>query len=934
MEVIQEASPSHTAPTGDALALLDTLDVVSWANTVLAPDAADDAASGSRSATGSTRLAALDKRLAGLLGALDLAAEETSGSLERALDALARTAPRLTYDLHFARDGARALDGALKGVHAKADAAAGDERTSAALSRLALLDTVQARMRSARDVLREAERWGGLEADVGSLLAEGQYAPAAARLAEADASLALFAHTPELPQRRALLVSLQNQLEAALSAALVAAIDGRDVDQCKAFFVMFGDIQREAEFRVRASQSSNFIVLTMGQTYYYGARRAALVELWSSASLSDVEGGSSTGGTQTLSAFLVSFFTALLTMLQDERSPISSIFPDPASTMSALLASTMSAMQPSFGQRLQSAAAHHGAQALSALIVCLKATEDFAVGVDKLMQKLGISSESEAIPSIESTEDASLGMPQRPPARRRSDRKSQSRRSISNRLSIVGMPSLLGAGAAGVAEWERVLFEPFAPLQADYGALERRALDAAVRAARSADARPADLARALREQLVDILGAAEDALARCAAFTHGFGAPGLVAALDGALALFVDSSRAELAGAAPPVVSGGRSAYDAELADLDYGPADWTAIQAGLHILGAARALDGRLGALERLLVAAFAGFAPAVRNGAHVPGTTQGELALLAATAPDIIELHALLVSASEGDLPAPPRSALLSPPPGPSARPSPGGGSIRTLVAARASLAEYARAAQTSLQSTLLGPLRAHLAGYPALPLWTATPAGAAGGRGPAIPSFSLSPSPPVQRVTEGLLNLPRLFEAYADDGGLSFSLGTLPHLDVALLVALAATSGPDAEDEATPSVGHARRSPSLSLRAPPAASPASTDSTPPLAPEAVSSAWLASLGSALVAHVADDVLPRVHTLSGPGAAQLAADCAYLVTIVQALNAASTPLERWRAACEMDEVELRRAMATSAGSEEDRDVVRMVGRMRGWAA
>jgi hypothetical protein len=771
-------------------------------------------------------------------------------------------------------------------VRAQAGAAAGTAHTSAALDRLAALDAVKTRMVDARDVLREAERWGALEADVGALLDAHKYEAAAARLAEAGASMGVFTNTPELAARRALLLSLQNQLEAALSAALVAAIEGRDADVCRAYYAIFANIQREAEFR----------------TYYYGARRTAVVAMWQDAQLIDCD--PTAPATQTLALFLPTFFNALLQMLQTERTSIESIFPDPQTTTSALLSSTMGALQPSFSQRLATSATHHGPKALPALIASLKATEEFAVGVDKLMQKIAVA----ATPAVEADEDGADAPPQRL-ARRQSSRKSVSRRST-HRQSISGAGFFALALATGAAEWELALLEPFLDFQADYAGLEARLL--AALAADDVQPAPADPARALRERAVDVLGAVDDAIARCAAFTHGFGAAGLVRAVDGALAAFIDSSRALLAGSSKAPAA----AQHADLSDLDYSADDWAAIQVGLHVLGAARALGERLTALEGGLAGALRSFAPALRDptGTHIPGTPRGALALLAQSTLHSADLVALLAGADD----APTGPTFLAP--------APRAGPAKTLVQARAALSEYARAAQGALHGTLLAPLRAHLAGYAGLAVWTEGAAG--GGR---VPTFSRSPSAPAQRAADGLLHLPRLFDAYAGDAALAFSLPTLPHVDAALLRALAADDEP-APPPPTPGHAHGRRAASISLRSPPVPAPAPA-AEPVLSPEAVSSAWLCSLGRALVAHLCGALLPRIGALGPGGAAQLAADAGYLATVVQALNVAPAPLERWRVAAEMGEAALRSALAEGRAPEEE-EVLRLVARMRGWAS
>ena len=57
-------------------------------------------------------------------------------------------------------------------------------------------------------------------------------------------------------------------------------------------------------------------------------------------------------------------------------------------------------------------------------------------------------------------------------------------------------------------------------------------------------------------------------------------------------------------------------------------------------------------------------------------------------------------------------------------------------------------------------------------------------------------------MQHAAEGLLNLPRLFEVYADDDVFAFSIETLPHVDFALLESLTETVA------AEPQSMHARR------------------------------------------------------------------------------------------------------------------------------
>ena len=101
------------------------------------------------------------------------------------------------------------------------------------------------------------------------------------------------------------------------------------------------------------------------------------------------------------------------------------------------------------------------------------------------------------------------------------------------------------------------------------------------------------------------------------------------------------------------------------------------------------------------------------------------------------------------------------------------------------------------------------------------------------------------------------------------------------------------------------------------------------PTLDPEAVSSAWLASLGQTLAAYLTADVLPRITKLTPAGAAQLVSDLEYLSNILRALNAASDELERWKQYVAMDSAQGQKKL----GEDTQDDVLQAVAKMRGWS-
>ena len=862
-------------------------DVLTWLNTVLSDATSSD-----------PPLVAHASTLEVLQSATSIAAQSTSATLEHIIDDIARTAPRLAYDIHFTRDGALALRNVLAQSlplpQSRTSAqtitnSAEPDATSKVLERLQHLDTLRVRMEAARDVLREAESWSALETEVTTLLAEKAYARAASRLSASARLMPVSARTATTPgtssggahePRRALLTSLANQLEAALSPDLVRAVTACDVESCRSFYAIFVDIEREGEFR----------------NYYYGTRRSTMVEAWSKAVI-EGEPVSSEGADketpQSLSAFYPSFLSSFLTVLNGERTALPNIFPDPERTLAALIYTTLTVLTPPPAQRL-AALFHNGssATALKDVVKLFQASEEFARGAERILEKLRASASPLLTASSSSfPSDGKL-------SRRRSVRMSMSWRSMSSTGRLggggIGSTSTTGGGADEGAEWDQCLFQPFLDFQVDFGTLERRLLDDALGSPLPGNIRDLDgdrAARAMRERAVDVFSAAEESIERCQVFTHGYAAVGLVRALDAFVSIFVETwtnSISNLVGTDSRSVAGSGSKLaasaaleDEELADLDYTSQDWAHIQTALHLLAAGRAVKDRLGMFETRLMASLRQVSTLFRtawgsggSGVYTPGATKGQGLLLVQSPLNSFELREFLTRVAP-----------------PSTKPPP-----NLLSSAHTALTAFARTNQRTLQRVLLSPLYAHLATYPSLPLWSAARVQETvpGMAGVVVPTFSLSPSEVAHRVGDGLLNLPRLFEVYAEDDALGFELGGL--------------AGADGAAETV--TGEADQARSYS-------------------PEAVTAAWLSSLGRATVVHLTRDVLPQIKTLSVAGAAQLSADLAYLETIVRALGVEKGDLERWKAYAGMTDDEGRAALASDDGSDK---IGQLVAKMRKW--
>ncbi|KAH9056793.1 Golgi complex component 7-domain-containing protein [Lactarius vividus] len=642
-------------------------------------------------------------------------------------------------------------------------------------------------------------------------------------------------------------------LEASLSSALIAAINSHEIPLCRHYYTIFGNIQRGSEFRA----------------YYFGSRRSSLITTWQDAQLSDA-GDSSVppSATRQTSEFLTAFFADFLTVLNSERASTSAIFPDPQLTLSSFITSTFSALQPTFTERLSALCDHHGPAVLIELIATFQATEKFAVAADKILERTEAST--------------SFTCPRRATARAQNLRPSRSDAGPLTQdspylvacplsSSATGALQLLGSGL----DWDTEVYEPFLEYQVSYGALETKLLSSSL----PDSSLQADPARGLRERTLDVFSLAEESLSRMQAFTHGYGAAALVSSLDDFLAAFIDSSRASFVSFMPASTA----------STWTYTLEDYSAIQVWLHLLESLRGVRDRLSVFESQLRGTL------LQVSIALPGTTRGALQLLS-------------------------QSTLNSPPPARSPRLR---GITRStpplLVKARTALDAAASVVQTSLQGAMLSPLHKSLANYASSPLWIASSQGTlrrVGGGGAtsdaAVPTFSLSPSEAMQRAAEGLLNLPRLFEVYADDDVLSFSIETLPHVDSALLESLTEPTVGE-----PPSSIHARRA---SIARPP---------TSAFTPEAIASVWLSSLSLSLLEHVTEKVLPSIDSLTSAGAAQLSSDLGYLGNIVNAVGVESKELGRWMEVVGMDEDTGKTAALEVNGSDP---ILVVVAKMRGW--
>ena len=995
------SAPTTTAPELDiaALASEDYTGEADWLNAVIASSLGTDAVE-------DAPLAQVEACLTRTLHSLESSVADTSALVDRLINDISMSVPRLTFDLQLMRENALLLRFTLDGIRKRGGGFGSDSEVGQVLERMRTLDLVKERMEAARDVLREAESWSSLESEVTGLVSEEQYAKAAERLAEAARSMVVFQNTAEYEARRALMVSLQNQLETSLSSGLVKAINERDIKACKQFYGIFSMIQREQEYR----------------TYYFSNRRRALVDSWSAAKLTDclelpstlptVNDSASPAPARKLAEYLAHFYSDLQALLSEERTYIPAIFPDPKITLASFVETTMEGLNPSIPQRLTSIADYYGPVVLPELIAAYKATEEFAVQVERTFTKLDTVTAPPNPPASAASlassaprgstngggtsPGASAGAPATPTKRRLSTRRSTSKRLSSRSISYATGhgPDLssehdddLGDEAdAQVRPWETALFEPFLDWQVEYAELERRHTTSELsRTLGDASVWVSTLSaglsgtgseqgpKVLLDKATKAFSVLEEAIGRNLALTHGYAARGLVDVLNDQLVGFFDKRKEDLVKAArdkgsagarrraqatSAVLSGSGGGGGAGLGDLDaeqemvlegleYSTEDWTTFQFGLKLLDSCRGMAERLAGFESRLKSRLLSLAQVIRDVRNdpsryiIPGTTRGAILLLRQSTLNSAELSDLLAPLEKAiDAAAANHTSALTVP------------TPFRLPKARGAAIDFTRTAQLFVHDTILAPLLAHLDEYAGLSCWASAQDQRSVNKGAfdlAIPTFSLSPTETISRVGEGLFNLPRLFEVYADDDALAFSIETLPFVDAEALRAMQQPAATHAPPLMTRQNSGHRSSPSdltqqngmpLSPAGPRARRASLAGSSQPhvqpqpavikLTAETVIATWLSSLTLSILTHLTTSVLPNISRLSKHGANQLVSDLDYISNVARALDVESPEdLEGWRDAAALEDKALRGE--TEAEARIDRHILERVARIRG---
>ncbi|KAI8807162.1 oligomeric Golgi complex subunit 7 [Cladochytrium replicatum] len=298
---------------------------------------------------------AFDQQTSSLLVQLQFLNQDISQKLDNHVQEAQRSMPRVLHDLHVLGSALASLDAELDAIRAESDAPARSS-THTAFAALEKLDHVRARMESTRNSLREAESWSSLASEMEALFASKAYDAAATKLAEAERSLVLLQQTTDYDDKKALLHSLQDQLDTALKPQAVRVLSEYDASGARPCLDLFELIHRRSKFL----------------DIYFSIRTSPLLRLWTQYD-EDVAAGRAGD----LPTWIEGFYGEVSLLVTKELAWTPAVFRgDARAVVQSLVQKLFSTVDPPMSSRL-SAAAANPLESLQVLISAYQATLSF-----------------------------------------------------------------------------------------------------------------------------------------------------------------------------------------------------------------------------------------------------------------------------------------------------------------------------------------------------------------------------------------------------------------------------------------------------------------------------------------------------------------------------------------------------------------------------
>ncbi|PWY99253.1 hypothetical protein BCV70DRAFT_200833 [Testicularia cyperi] len=827
------------------------------------------------------------------------ARESNRTDVQNIIHSLVSTIPSMAIELNLMAESAKTLEARIHSLSpSSTPAQAAQQDVDVALATISTLARTKAGMIAARHTLREAQAWSTLEAEVASLLAEQRLEEAVSRLVKASDSLKILSGSTSTnqEQRQSLLARLTHDIEQHLTPVLCSALLDRDVHasvQIAHLFVRLGSV--DAAF----------------MHVYMSTRTQRVLQQWNKRHAADAD-------RKELATQLTSLFGDALALLGEERVFAPKIFADPRTSAEMLLAYIFTKLSPSLALVIGQSGEHVSTeQFLGSLTDAWKTAEE-ALG--SFSDLLPVSSS----PSADTKEF--------PPI---------------THFTLSDLP---------LASWQYSFLQPFLPYQTRLPELEAEAMQIRYQQSLS---RPSNLpSTTVSFAPLQAVEVAKHALKRSAILTKNFATAPLLPSLEDLLVSVIDrlcrdeefQGEASLSQIKDRIVrshmiNGASGGHHTSLTFDERGESltasDWEEFRKATEKLTSCRDILQSLCNLEQNIALSLSELRTSSlpdRNASDqdVKSPLQALCASSLNTKPlqDAIILSKLVAS---GQTSGQDRMLIMTGQLG--HREQKG----RLLPRAIKSLLSVGQAIQRFQHNLILTPFLPELESYSKLRVWTSTThPGVTNEFDLAMPKFSLSPTEEMARIGEGLLNLPRLFEGYADEP----LLFCLPSRGAS--VAPGAASDSEREPGAETSSRSAQHRQAFSISSVPA--PIAVN-VPPLADlekdkDNILSIYLHSIMSEFFRYLLATTLPNLPRCTEIGVSQLSADLEYLSNIASVIYSdAEQVLKNWKKAAEMPR-DFGIALLGSAESlpaiegwteQEVRalassDALRSMSRIRGW--
>ncbi|KAI8884654.1 hypothetical protein K501DRAFT_332472 [Backusella circina FSU 941] len=729
-----------------------------------------------------------DNESIALVTRLQMASDTTSHQFDQLTNSVIKSMPRLLYDLKSITDDASKTKERVELV--KKDYLNLMEGGSAelALDKLKRPHIVKTRMEQCRSLLKEAENWSHLEVEAERAIENLQFEDAASRLQSAQHSLDVFQNTAEYEIRHGLLIRLQDELKSRMKEEVVKSLQEHDSVTCYKYYKIYGKIGR----------SEDFVDL------YFEVRNPVVLKNW--VQEDDLE------------TRLNRFYKALISMLSDEYVWSASIFPDPKPVIQALVQHILESLDPSALQCLERTQEEMKQSALPSIVSAFKVTETFGLELEKLFSKPPVITAS-----TEHAESFDTHI------------KSHTRRhSRSGSISLVPLTLRQNADSNS---WSYILYEPFLPIQSQYGNLEQAYLEYGLKAIFKKDSFTGlfqsgsgtmEIVQYIAQDIISsVFQCARESIDRCLTLTHGYGGVEWLKAFN----QYIKSTLSEIRKVAHRVEN--MSSKDSELnrqekeedrrqsqdelydfeSELEKG--DDSTFQVGLRLLGICQSMDQHVSGIQDTLSREFEFVKSIVLFGKedHVPPPTPTNERPLHKRSSSIDQWrsHERKRSSSGADFinqtsnekyPRASISLLQS-----SILNTHELQSLMTKVSSLSEVREktpigkmltpceneiqsFTEHCQHFVHDAVKAPIKRYLATIPTMDsVWTVDDEQQDDDSDDGedhtattdiqVPRLSLSPNEYVTHVGEQLLMLPQQFEVYAHDDALSYRIESLPYI-----------------------------------------------------------------------------------------------------------------------------------------------------------